>query len=74
MRKVKKLGLKPWVTKGIKTFMKQREELYKEATKEKDNQRKMKKYKTYKRYWNKIKDLSKVIKQTQKYFEENKKL
>ena len=54
--------------------MKQREELYKEAIKEKDNQRKMKKYKTYKRYWNKIKDLSKVIKQTHKYFEENKKL
>ena len=31
MRKVKKLELKPWVTKGIKTFMKLRDKLYKEA-------------------------------------------
>ena len=31
MRKVKKLEVKPWVTKGIKTFMKLRDKLYKEA-------------------------------------------
>ena len=33
MRKVKKLKLKPWVTKGTKTSMKVREKLYKEAIK-----------------------------------------
>ena len=39
-RKVKKLELKPWVIKGIKTSMKLRDKLYKEAIKEKDSQKK----------------------------------
>ena len=54
MRKVKKLELKPWVTKGIKTSMKLRDKLYKEAIKENDSQTKIKIYGTYKKYRNKI--------------------
>ena len=46
MRKDKKLELKPWATKGRKTSMKIRDKLYKEAIKEKDRQRKIKKCET----------------------------
>ena len=49
MRKDKKPELKPWVTKGIKTSMKTmkiRDKLCKEASKEKDRQRKIKKCET----------------------------
>ena len=73
MRKVKKLELKPWVTKGIKTSMKLRDKLYKEAIKENDSQTKIK-IELTKKYRNKIVDQLKVGKQThyKKYFEENK--
>ena len=50
IRKVKKLELKPWVFKEMKTSMKLREKLYKETIKEKDSKRKIKKYETYKKY------------------------
>ena len=55
--------------------MKQRDKLYKEATKEKDSQRKIKKHETSKNYWNKVEDLLKVRKQTnyKEYLPENKK-
>ena len=40
MRKYKKLELKAWVTKGIKTSMERRDKLQKEAKKENDSQEK----------------------------------
>ena len=57
-RKVKKLELKPWVIKGIKTSMKLRDKLYKEAIKEKDSQKKsrnMKLKKVFKQNFRSIK-------------------
>ena len=55
--------------------MKLRDKLYKEGIKEKDSQRKIKRYETQKNCRNKIVDLLKVSKQThfKNYFEENKK-
>ena len=55
--------------------MKVRDKLYKEGIKEKDSQRKIKRYETQKNCRNKIVDLLKVSKQThfKNYFEENKK-
>ena len=50
MIKNNKIEMKTWLTKGIKTSMKQRDKLYKEATKEKDSQRKIKKHETSKNY------------------------
>ena len=75
MRKDKKLELKPWVTKEIKTSINWRVNLYGEAAKERHRQRKTKKYETSKKYRNKIVGLLKASKQThcKKYFEENKK-
>ena len=46
IRKDKKIEQKPWVTKGIQTSMKRRDKLYKEATKEKDTQKKIQKHET----------------------------
>ena len=55
--------------------MKLRDKLYKEGIKEKDSQRKIKRYETQKNCRSKIVDLLKVSKQThfKNYFEENKK-
>ena len=55
--------------------MKLRDKLCKEVIKEKDSQRKIKRYETQKKYRNEIVDLLKVGKQThyKNYFEENKK-
>ena len=55
--------------------MKLRDKLYKEGIKEKDSQRKIKRYETQKNCRNKIVDLLKVSKQThfKNYFEKNKK-
>ena len=55
--------------------MKLRDKLYKEGIKEKDSQRKIKRYETQKNCRNKIVGLLKVSKQThfKNYFEENKK-
>ena len=55
--------------------MKLRDKLYKEGIKEKDSQRRIKRYETQKNCRNKIVDLLKVSKQThfKNYFEENKK-
>ena len=55
--------------------MKLRDKLYKEGIKEKDSQRKIKRYETQKNCRNKIVDLLKVSKQThfKNYFAENKK-
>lgn len=61
--RTKKLQLKPWVTKGIKTFIKVRDKSYKEPIKEKNSQRKLKKSETYEKYQNKFVDLLKVSKQ-----------
>ena len=38
IRKVTGLELKPWVTKGMKTFMRLRDKLYKGTIREKDSQ------------------------------------
>ena len=70
IRKVKKLELKPWVFKEMKTSMKLREKLYKETIKKriaKEKSRNMKLTRSIK----KIVDLLKVCKQThyKKYLE-----
>ena len=70
IRKVKKLELKPWVFKEMKTSMKLREKLYKETMKKriaKEKSRNMKLTRSIK----KIVDLLKVCKQThyKKYLE-----
>ena len=55
--------------------MKRSDNLYKEANKKKDSQKKIQKHEVYRKYRNKIVDLLKVRKQThyKKYFEVNRK-
>ena len=50
IKKDKKIEQKLWVTKRIQTSMKQRDKLYKEAINEKDNQKKIQKHETDRKY------------------------
>ena len=66
---------KPWITNGIKTSIKVRDNLYKQMIKQKDDTLKNQKQMLYKRYCNKIVDLLKITKDAyyKNYFQENRK-
>ena len=66
---------KPWLTRGIKSSIKKRDKLFKQIIKAKNNQQKLVKHESYKKYRNKIIELIRQSKQTyyQRYFEQNKK-
>ena len=61
-KKNQKLEMKPWITKGIKKFMKKRDKLDKEMVKAKNNQMRIQKHESYKSYRNKVVDLLKTSK------------
>ena len=73
-KRKEKSRLKPWITKGILTSIKQRDKIYKEMIKAKNSQTKQLKLSLYKKYCNIIVDLLKKSKQShyRKYFEDNK--
>lgn len=54
--------MKPWITKGIKKFMKKRDKLDKEMVKAKNNQMRIQKHESYKSYRIKVVDLLKTSK------------
>ena len=71
-----KLKLKPWITKGILTSVKQRDKIYKEMIKSTNLQTKQPKFSLYKKYCNNIADLLKKSKESNytKYFENDQKM
>ena len=73
-KRKEKLRFKPCITKGILTFIKQKNKIYKEMIKAKNSQTKQIKLNLYKKYRNIIVDLLKKSKEShyRKYFEDNK--
>ena len=74
-KRKEKLRFKPWITKGILTFIKQRDKIHKEKVKARNSQTKQLKLSLYKKYRNIIVVLLKKSKTPhyRKYFEDNKK-
>ena len=66
---------KPWITRGIKISMKEKDKLYKQMIKAKNKQQKLIKLESYKECRNKIIELIRQSKQTyyQHHFDQNKK-
>ena len=64
----------PQITKDIKTSMNKRDKLYKQMIKAKNQQEKLIKHESYKKYWNEIIELIRQSKQIyyQHHFEKNK--
>ena len=75
-KRKEKLRFKPCITKGILTFIKQKNKIYKEMIKAKNSQTKQIKLNLYKKYRNIIVDLLKKSKEShyRKYFEDNKRI